>query len=137
MRTGSGHRCRAVIVIVSLLAACASQSGRSDTDASAPIGPFAEFVEPDFPFFSSVLDARKAGAGFPDTNLTPRGIILNLGLDCWAAFDPEGRLLGSLQMPASFLLRYIGEDVVVGVRTDELGVQRVVVYQLIKGEAGA
>jgi mono/diheme cytochrome c family protein len=51
--------------------------------------PFADWVEPNFPFFSSVLDARKAGAGMPANNLTPRGIILNLGHDCWACFDPD------------------------------------------------
>src|SRR5688572_4247490 len=49
--------------------------------------PWAEFVEPDFPFFSSVLDARQLGNGFPTNNLTPRALILNLGNDCWAAFD--------------------------------------------------
>ena len=59
------------------------------------------------------------------------------GPSTWAVFDPDGRLLGSLQLPAAFLPRHIGEDSVVGVLTDELGVQRVVVYQLIKGEAGA
>jgi glucose/arabinose dehydrogenase len=49
----------------------------------------ADWVEPDFPFFSSVLDARKAGPDLPKTNLTPRGIILNLGHDSWACFDPD------------------------------------------------
>src|SRR5256885_10122122 len=49
----------------------------------------ADWVEPDFPFFSSVLDARKAGATLPANNLTPRGIILNLSRDCWACFDPD------------------------------------------------
>ncbi|MBA4150476.1 MAG: c-type cytochrome [Verrucomicrobia bacterium] len=47
------------------------------------------FVETDFPFFSSVLDARNLGAGWPTNNLTPRGIILNLGNDCWACFDVD------------------------------------------------
>ena len=50
---------------------------------------FAPWVEPDFPFFSSVLDARKASAGLPADNLAPRGLILNLGHDCWACFDPD------------------------------------------------
>jgi mono/diheme cytochrome c family protein len=56
-----------------------------------PPGPatWAEFVEPDFPFFSSVLDARDLGPGWPTNNLTPRGLILNLGNDCWACFDTE------------------------------------------------
>jgi len=48
---------------------------------------WADFVEPDFPFFSSVLDARKPG--LPADNLTPRGLILNLGQGCWACFDTE------------------------------------------------
>src|SRR5439155_4102176 len=46
-------------------------------------------VEADFPFFSSVLDARRAGNGLPTNNLTPRGIILNLGQECWACFDTD------------------------------------------------
>ena len=35
---------------------------------------WADFVETNFPFFSSVLDARKLGDGLPADNLTPRGI---------------------------------------------------------------
>jgi glucose/arabinose dehydrogenase/mono/diheme cytochrome c family protein len=57
--------------------------------AAAADSARAAWVEPDFPFFSSVLDARKAGADLPADNLTPRGIILNLGRDCWACFDPD------------------------------------------------
>ena len=52
-------------------------------------GPWAEFVEPDFPFFSSVLDARGLGSDWPTNNLTPRGLVLNLGNQCWACFDTE------------------------------------------------
>jgi glucose/arabinose dehydrogenase/mono/diheme cytochrome c family protein len=58
------------------------------TDAAAP-SPWAEWVEKDFPFFSSILDARQAGAGFPTNNLTPRGLVLNLGHDLWACFDTD------------------------------------------------
>jgi cytochrome c2 len=50
---------------------------------------WADWVEPDFPFFSSVLDARHAGPSFPDNNLTPRGLVLNLGNGLWAAFDTD------------------------------------------------
>lgn len=49
----------------------------------------AAWVEPDFPFYSSVVDARKAGAEFPTDNLTPRGLVLKLGNDLWACFDPD------------------------------------------------
>ena len=49
---------------------------------------WANWVEPDFPFFSSIIDARSAGPGFPN-NLTPRGLVLNLGGGYWAGFDTE------------------------------------------------
>ncbi len=51
--------------------------------------PWADFVEKDFPFFSSVLDCREAGEGFPKDNLTPRGLILHLGHNFWACFDTD------------------------------------------------
>ena len=49
----------------------------------------ANWVEPDFPFFSSVVDARRAGAAFPSDNLTPRALVLRVGSDVWAAFDVD------------------------------------------------
>lgn len=51
--------------------------------------PWGDFVEQDFPFFSSVLDCRDVGEGFPKDNLTPRGLILNLGHNLWACFDTD------------------------------------------------
>lgn len=47
----------------------------------------ADWVEPSFPFFSSVVDARGQVEGGLEDNLTPRGIVLNLGRDAWACFD--------------------------------------------------
>ena len=52
-------------------------------------GISAPWVEPDFPFFSSIVDARKAGAPFPQDNLTPRGLVLRVGPETWAAFDVD------------------------------------------------
>lgn len=57
--------------------------------ASTEPSQWAEWVEPEFPFFSSVLDARKAGENFPTNNLTPRGIVMNLGHNLWACFDTD------------------------------------------------
>ncbi len=51
--------------------------------------PWADWVEADFPFFSSVLDARRTGRVTAPDNLTPRALILNLGHGRWAAFDTE------------------------------------------------
>ncbi len=50
----------------------------------AELPQWAPFVEPDFPFYSSVLDARKLG---PTNNLTPRGLILNFPQDIHVCFD--------------------------------------------------
>lgn len=52
-----------------------------------PPQPWATWVEPDFPFFSSILDARREGVGVH--NLTPRGLILKLDHNCWACFDTD------------------------------------------------
>jgi glucose/arabinose dehydrogenase/mono/diheme cytochrome c family protein len=65
------------------------------TGTEAPAGPqppqpataWADWIEPGFPFFSSVLDARRAGPGFPAGNLTPRALVLRVGRDHWAGFD--------------------------------------------------
>jgi cytochrome c2 len=50
---------------------------------------WAPWVEPDFPFFSSSLDLREIDPGSKPSNITPRGIVLNLGYDCWACFDTD------------------------------------------------
>jgi hypothetical protein len=57
----------------------------------------------------------------------------------WLVFDPEGRLAGRATLPAQPFppmpfLREIGEDYVLGVTHDELGVQRVVRYGLQRRE---
>ena len=70
---------------ISLSEICAEAGAARAPQAAA----WAGFVEPDFPFFSSVLDARDLGAEWPGDNLTPRGLILNLGNGCWACFDTE------------------------------------------------
>jgi hypothetical protein len=51
----------------------------------------------------------------------------------WMIFDPEGRLLGTVTLPADFTPSHIGEDFVLGVWRDELDVERVRMYGLEKG----
>ncbi len=63
----------------------AAQEGRkTKAYAAQPWGPW---VEADFPFFSSILDARREGTG--KNNLTPRGLIIKLPHDMWACFDTD------------------------------------------------
>lgn len=61
----------------------------ADHQPQSGAGDWSPFVEPNFPFFSSVLDARQAAPGWATNNLTPRGLILNLGHDMWACFDTD------------------------------------------------
>lgn len=49
----------------------------------------APYIEPSFPFFSTMLEAGKLGPEFPDDNLMPRGIVLNLGHGAFACFDQD------------------------------------------------
>jgi len=63
----------------------APREGRK-TKTYAP-QPWGTWVEADFPFFSSVLDARREGLG--KDNLTPRGLIIKLPHDTWACFDTD------------------------------------------------
>jgi mono/diheme cytochrome c family protein len=57
--------------------------------AAADLPKWAPFVEPNFPLYSSVLDARKAAPDAPTNNLTPRGIILNVAPDVHVCFDVD------------------------------------------------
>jgi glucose/arabinose dehydrogenase/mono/diheme cytochrome c family protein len=66
-----------------------SARGALEQRPPAAASPWADFVEPNFPFISSVLDARGLGSGWPGDNLTPRALILNLGDGMWAAFDMD------------------------------------------------
>lgn len=66
-----------------------AKEAASSVPAKPADSPWGDWVEKDFPFFSSVLDCRDLGEGFPKDNLTPRGIILNLGHNLWACYDTD------------------------------------------------
>ncbi|QIF04889.1 DUF6797 domain-containing protein [Roseimicrobium sp. ORNL1] len=73
------------LLILGLVVSCHAK----DDKKTLPPSPWAEWVEPNFPFFSSVLDARELGEGWPKDNLTPRGLVLNLGHNLWACYDTD------------------------------------------------
>ena len=50
----------------------------------------------------------------------------------WAVFDPEGRWLGDVETPRGGRVWDIGNDYVLGVWQDALGVQQVRMYRLVK-----
>lgn len=81
-------RLSSIAALILPLLTVSSVPGQEPGGVSTTEGPdFGDFVEKDFPFFSSVLDCRDLGEGFPKDNLTPRGLILNLGNNLWACFD--------------------------------------------------
>ena len=50
----------------------------------------------------------------------------------WSVFDSESQMLGPVQLPADLRVTHIGADFVLGVWQDELDVEYVRLYQLIK-----
>jgi hypothetical protein len=70
------------VAAAGLLSTTAVTGTRNDT-------PFADFVEPGFPFIVSTVDAGKLGGGFPERNLAVRCVILMLGNDSYACFDTD------------------------------------------------
>ncbi len=50
----------------------------------------------------------------------------------WSVFDPDGRWLGVLVTPADFTVNEIGTDYVLGIGKDQLDVDHVRMYRLVK-----
>lgn len=50
----------------------------------------------------------------------------------WSVFDPEGYFLGVVTGPEGLRVTDIGTDYVMGIVTDDMDVQRVVMYELVK-----
>lgn len=52
----------------------------------------------------------------------------------WTVLEPDGRLVGEVRMPEGFVPLWIGDEVVAGVHRDDMGVERVRVYGIRRGE---
>jgi len=81
-----------ILAAISTLICClAGMDGWAGPDKKHTALPsdFAEFVEPEFPYFSTTFDARHLGKEWPADNLTPRGIMLDLGQGVHACFDTD------------------------------------------------
>ena len=77
---------RFLLALLCGLLTCLAAEPKKKTASYEP-QPWGPWVEADFPFFSSILDARREGLG--KNNLTPRGLIIKLPNDCWACFDTD------------------------------------------------
>lgn len=65
-------------------------------------------------------------------NLWMRETVLPGEPNGWTIFDPDARMLGTIELPGDFQPLRIGDDFVIGVVTDDLGVERVRLYRLEK-----
>src|SRR5688572_20514708 len=90
MKPNRHARSLAILALIAFTASPVPGSSRQRPGSDErPAEGWADWVEPDFPFFSSVIDAGRAGPGFPSRNLTPRGLVLRIGRDQWVAFDTD------------------------------------------------
>lgn len=97
------------------------------------VGP--EVVEEAFPAPESIPGGRSLlvdQSGNTWVGLWPSGDE-EPGHDTYEVFLADGRLLGEVAVPAGLQLMDVGEDHVLGVRTDELGVPFIKLYGLLKG----
>ena len=53
-------------------------------------------------------------------------------LRTWSVFDPDGRWLGDLDLPHGLRVDEIGKDYIAGVERDDVGVEYVRVYRVVK-----
>jgi hypothetical protein len=54
----------------------------------------------------------------------------------WSVFDPEGRLLGTVETPPGLAVHQIGADFLLASWEDDLGVEHVRLYDLLRGSEG-
>lgn len=76
------------LIVCFLFTQCGSTESpieRNDFDSLQ----LADFVEPDFPFISTILDARNLGEAYPKDNLVARGLAMQLGGSAYACFDTD------------------------------------------------
>ncbi len=75
------------VIAVALFAVISAQTRPADSTQArrAPADDrWGSWIERDFPFFSSVIDVPG-----PTRNLTPRGLVLNIGSGYWVGFDTD------------------------------------------------
>ena len=83
--------------------------------------------------YSDVLPAYSGLEVDDDGNLWVEEYSLDRARSDWLVFSPEGRLIASVRTPERFTITHFGSDELLGVWQDDLNVQYVTSYSLIKG----
>ena len=77
-----------VFCLVAALAPAAQGQTKQDPGKSnAQSWPWREFIETDFPFFSTTFDGTAKSADGLEENLVPRAMVFPLADDCFLAYD--------------------------------------------------
>lgn len=101
--------------------AAAPEQARPALRSSLADGPSPETM----PAFTRVLDDPAGNLWVEEYR--PR---YEEGPVTWTVLDPEGRLLGRLETPEGLTVFQVGDDFLLGVATDELGVEQVQLWPL-------
>jgi len=72
-------------------------------------------------------------AGYSDILVTRRGELWARRDDtAWDVFAENGRLIGEARLPARFVVYEIGDDYVLGLQKDEIGIEHVTLHRLVR-----
>ncbi len=81
-----------------------------------------------FPAFGEILSDRAGYLWVQEYRMTGDEAMV------WTVFDPEGRVQGLVETPEGLDIFEIGADYVLGLAEDELGVEYVQLWSLLRGE---
>ena len=81
-----------------------------------------------FPAFDEILADRAGYLWVQEYRMTADEPMV------WTVFDPQGRVQGLVETPEGLDIFEIGADYVLGVAEDELGVEYVQLWSLLRGE---
>lgn len=119
---------------------------RAWTDAGVPEAMAAQLeqavqFEPNWPALAALIPGPEGTLWVqrvdPDGELDPSAFEdlqnFQFGSRGWDVFDQEGRYLGVMEMPEGFTPRRVLGNAVYGIHSDDLGIQRVARYRLVRG----
>jgi len=80
---------RYLITLALVATTVATRAADGQQQAVENAVPWASWIEPEFPFFSTVVDARSTEPETAMDNLTARALVFPLGPDCLLAYDVD------------------------------------------------
>lgn len=79
----------ALLVVGIVTSPAAAQTNKAQDENKTHRWPWRQFIESDFPFFSTTFDARSKNEETFEENLVPRAMVFPLAGDCFVAYDVD------------------------------------------------